>query len=411
MHGADPGVRERLRREAAVLSSVAGDHVVRVRDVVITETEAVLVMDYAEGGNLATVLAVRGQLAAPEVVTLVGPLAAALADGHDRGLVHGAVTPTNILFTAEGRPLLADFGVASVVEGRATPPRSATPPAAAADVFALCTLAAEALRRDGAPERLVAAIESGLAADPHDRPTARQLAIDVLRSCAAAPIGLVRAGSPATAPVSAPAAVPHPAADPPAAAAPDIDERRTRRHLPRPRVPQRLLVGVTGAAVLVLAVAAGVLWGHDTRSSAAVLPRPPASARPQPLPTATPSWLAVLSALDHRREAAFAAADPALLREVYTPASAALRADIATLQSLRGNGITVRRFVITTTSARLLRRVGDIVLLRVIDAMSSYDLVRADGTVVRAVPPRGLQAMTVTLQQTQDGWRIGAISR
>jgi predicted Ser/Thr protein kinase len=412
MHRTDAAVRERLRREAAVLSSVAGDHVVRLRDVVVTETEAVLVMDYAEGGNLATVLAVRGRLAAPEIVTLVGPLAAALADGHDRGLVHGDVTPTNILFTADGRPLLADFGVARAAAGPSAPGAGA-PPAPAADVHALCTIADEALRRDGAPEALVAAIESGLAADPHDRPTARQLAIDVLRCCAAAPIGLVRGGTPVSTPIATPMPTPT-TVQPESVASPppeDLAETRVRRRLPRPRVPQRLVVGVVAATALVLAVAGGVMWGHGTRSSAAVLPRPPATAIPQPAATPSPSWSVVVAALEKRRAAAFAAADPGLLHEVYTPTSAALRTDVATLQSLRHDAVSVRGFVITTTGVRMLRHVGDIVVLRVVDAMSSYQLVRGDGAVMRTVPARGARAMTVTLRQTQAGWRIDAISR
>ena len=45
LHSADAVARERLRREAALLSSVAGQHVVRVRDVVMTDSAAVLVMD------------------------------------------------------------------------------------------------------------------------------------------------------------------------------------------------------------------------------------------------------------------------------------------------------------------------------------------------------------------------------
>src|SRR5438067_2251707 len=185
LRSADAVARERLRREAAVLSSVAGEHVVRVRDVVVSDADAVLVMDFAAGGSLATVLSVRGQIAGPEVVTLLGPLAMALADAHDRGIVHGDVSPANIVFAADGRPLLSDFGVARavgtvshVVEG--TPPYLAPevlagePVTAAADVFALCTVAAQALALPSAPAALVAAIESGLAEDPHDRPTARQ---------------------------------------------------------------------------------------------------------------------------------------------------------------------------------------------------------------------------------------------
>src|SRR4051794_322992 len=170
LRSADAVARERLRREAAVLSSIAGDHVVRVRDVVLTDADAVLVMDYAAGGNLATVLSVRGQIAAPEVVTLVGPLAMVLADAHDRGIVHGDVTPANIVFDADGRPLLTDFGVAravgtvsDVVEGTpaylAPEVLAGQPVTPAADVFALCTVARVALAVGSAPDALTAAVE------------------------------------------------------------------------------------------------------------------------------------------------------------------------------------------------------------------------------------------------------------
>jgi len=108
LHRADATTRERLRRDAAMLSSVAGDHVVRVRDVIVADGEAAVVMDYAAGGDLASVISSRGGLTPPEVVTLVGPLAMALADAHERGLAHGSITPVNIVFTDDGRPMTDD---------------------------------------------------------------------------------------------------------------------------------------------------------------------------------------------------------------------------------------------------------------------------------------------------------------
>src|SRR6202042_3910804 len=52
---------QRLRREAAILAAVAGPHVIGVRAVVVDGEDAVLVLDHAGGGSLATVLAVRGR--------------------------------------------------------------------------------------------------------------------------------------------------------------------------------------------------------------------------------------------------------------------------------------------------------------------------------------------------------------
>jgi hypothetical protein len=220
---------ERLRREAALLASVAGPHVIGVRGLIVEADEAVLVMDYAGGGDLAAVLALRGRLPAREVVTILAPIASALAAAHARDLVHGDLTPANILFTGDGRPLLADFGVAQalgaareVVEGTVDfldPAIAAgSPLTGASDIFALgaigfTALAGQPLWGIGTPDQiqarasigvrpaldelaadappaLVAVIESALRLEPEERPDARSMANAVLRACAAAPVGL-----------------------------------------------------------------------------------------------------------------------------------------------------------------------------------------------------------------------------
>ncbi|HSH59839.1 MAG TPA: serine/threonine-protein kinase [Acidimicrobiales bacterium] len=108
----DPRVADRLRREAATLASLDHPNVVRVLDVVPDGTGSAIAMEYAPGGSLATLLARRGRLRPEEVVAVALPLADALATVHRRGLVHGDVKPANILFSSEGAPVLADFGLA-----------------------------------------------------------------------------------------------------------------------------------------------------------------------------------------------------------------------------------------------------------------------------------------------------------
>ncbi len=43
------------------------------------------------------------------------PLAQALASVHAQGLVHGDVTPANVLFAADGRPMLSDLGISRLL--------------------------------------------------------------------------------------------------------------------------------------------------------------------------------------------------------------------------------------------------------------------------------------------------------
>jgi tRNA A-37 threonylcarbamoyl transferase component Bud32 len=102
----------RIRREALVLTELDHPHVVRVLGVVEDGDGVALVMQYAPGGSLRDLLAERGKLTPGEVVAVAAPLAEALASAHRRGVLHGDVTPANVLFTSDGEPLLTDFGVA-----------------------------------------------------------------------------------------------------------------------------------------------------------------------------------------------------------------------------------------------------------------------------------------------------------
>lgn len=58
-----------------------------------------------------TELTAAGPLPIGEVVELGATLAAVLADAHAAGIVHGGVTPANVLQRSTGQPVLSDFGL------------------------------------------------------------------------------------------------------------------------------------------------------------------------------------------------------------------------------------------------------------------------------------------------------------
>lgn len=72
----------------------------------------------------------------------------ALAHAHQRGLVHGALKPSNILFSAPGVPALADFmvaGTSEATEFSAPEQRGSAPSSPRVDQFALAAVAAWSL--------------------------------------------------------------------------------------------------------------------------------------------------------------------------------------------------------------------------------------------------------------------------
>ena len=114
------GDPERQAREAALLGELDHPHLVRLLEVVHQPQRGgaprvALVLELLAGGSLAALLARRGRLRPGEVVTAIAPVAAALAHAHGNGVVHGDLSPGNIVFTAEGRPVLTDLGVARVL--------------------------------------------------------------------------------------------------------------------------------------------------------------------------------------------------------------------------------------------------------------------------------------------------------
>jgi len=355
----------RARAEAALLGALDHPNLVRLHDLVEADNAVLLVLDLADGGSLADLLRTRGRLTPGEVITAVAPVAAALAYLHEEGVVHGDVSPGNILFTTGGVSLLADVGVARLTgddrDAEANPayvdPMVAAGgvPSAPSDVFMLGGVAlhtligrppwpsggpaagvaappdvGDRLTAADVPEPMVAAVRRALAADPRRRGTAAELALDLAHSGTAVAVDLA-AGRVSPGPAGEWTGPRHAArapGDPP----PTRLVARPRPVIPRPppRRSRRLPL-LIGLAVAGLMGCAGVAWaGIGTASG----PQNPQTSESQPevepatrLPVATrpsaplqrPDWMVELNRLDARRAQAFAERRPTLLRRVYQP--------------------------------------------------------------------------------------------
>jgi len=224
----EPSAQAALRREADLLRRLDSPHVVRLREVVGAGASTVLVLDHAGGGSLAALLASRRCLPPGAAVSIGVPLAQGLAAAHARGLVHGDVSPANVLFTDDGRPLLSDLGVARAVgeplpvDGTAeyVDPAVAAggEPGPTSDVWALAAVLHHVLAgcpphegqsagavldeaRSGGraplgllaptvPRSVVEAVEAGLHPEPEQRPSAAAFAGLLRRAHLAVPVQL-----------------------------------------------------------------------------------------------------------------------------------------------------------------------------------------------------------------------------
>lgn len=107
---ADPGLRERFRREAQALRAVQHPGVVRIIDEGSQNGFCWYAMEHVEGADLRARL-MKGPLTVAETTTLARELLEALAAVHDAKLVHRDLKPGNILLSSTGARL-CDFGIA-----------------------------------------------------------------------------------------------------------------------------------------------------------------------------------------------------------------------------------------------------------------------------------------------------------
>ncbi|WP_077488634.1 protein kinase domain-containing protein [Sinomonas mesophila] len=434
--GDDRDVLAAARRELRIAAARPHEHVLAVRDAIeVRGTEPTtaqghgseaagaearlgqgaiaLLADYAAGGSLGRLVAARGRLAVGETVTSVAPVAQALGMLHAEGTVHGDVSPGNVLFTARGKPLLADFGLARMVGdssagGAGTPgfvdpvprpPEEEHVRTAARDVFSLGALAwfcltgspppptagrpPLSLLVEDVPAELAAAIEAALRDDPLARPTAAEFAHALLRSARAEPVDLAPAVDAAVIPelltrVQAPPAGRWPFAGlrrsrrrPLFGAEPGDGGTASRpRRAPRARrLPVRMGVLLACSAALVLvAVAVGAWWAawpgearttavHGSSAGDAEAPGSAGgwASLPERLRTAAGADdpVRAVQALSDIRSQAIAASDRALLEAVSVPGSAAAAADAALLDALERDGQRLEGFRASVTTASL----------------------------------------------------------
>jgi thiol-disulfide isomerase/thioredoxin len=113
----DAAAPARFRREAQALARLAHPGIVQVHDADEDGGRLFLVMEHAEGEDLARRVRRAGPLPPAEAADCARQAALALHHAHQRGLIHRDVKPSNLLLTPDGRVKLLDLGLARFLHG------------------------------------------------------------------------------------------------------------------------------------------------------------------------------------------------------------------------------------------------------------------------------------------------------
>ena len=108
----DPSFVARFRLEAQAAASLTHPNIVAVYDTGSDGDIHYIVMEYLEGRTLHQILNEDGTVPPEEVATIGAEVAQALAEAHEKGIVHRDVKPGNIMIGRNGNAKVMDFGIA-----------------------------------------------------------------------------------------------------------------------------------------------------------------------------------------------------------------------------------------------------------------------------------------------------------
>jgi hypothetical protein len=462
------GEEDRAVREFALLRRLPVEGLVRVHEAFSLPDDpraVAVVLDLVEGGSLTEVLLARGHLTPGETVTVVAPVARALAELHTAGVVHADVSPGNVLLERTGRPRLADLGVARLV-GEAHGDLFGTPgfvapeveageqPTPASDVYAVGALAWACvtgeppaplgLRRPllelapGLPPAWLDVVVQCLSPLADERPSAGEVALRLFDAVACEPLRLVALGDEVSLITHRLRAAGPVEEEPPAPTTRRWRPLRPLRPL-RPAglgPPWRLLRRWAGGtrvrrvlspAVLCLVLALlvpVVLWatGGSGRAQAVAGARAPVShpatsepadprgsARTAHLDAPREDPVRLVQALADARADVLTAADPRLLGRVDHPGSPAWTADELLLRRLTERGERYEGLELTVRSAELTRAEGERAVVRTRVDTGAYVVTGPSGART-ARPAEAGERLLMHLRWSANGWRVEQVA-
>ncbi|HSH01488.1 MAG TPA: protein kinase [Anaerolineae bacterium] len=110
----------RFEQEAANIARLRHHNILQVHDFDYTDGIYYMVIEYIEGPTLRSELEKRAKstdqpFSLTEISAIITSLAAAVDYAHGRQMIHRDIKPGNVIFTADGHPLLTDFGLSKLL--------------------------------------------------------------------------------------------------------------------------------------------------------------------------------------------------------------------------------------------------------------------------------------------------------
>ena len=112
----DPDTTARFRHEAQAIAQMRHPNIVNVYDFGEHDGVPYMIIEYVPGGSLADRLR-NGPLDTATTLKYLRGIAAGLDHAHELGIVHRDVKPANVLLEKDDTPVLADFGLAKLLQG------------------------------------------------------------------------------------------------------------------------------------------------------------------------------------------------------------------------------------------------------------------------------------------------------